>query len=219
MRRRSFLPVLLAAAALAVPLGATPAAAAPAAAAPAAAAPASAAPAVAAGPVTPVPALDLTRYQGRWLQLAAIPSPFQAECARDTQAVYTLLPDGLVRVANSCVRADGSVSAIEGRATVAGPAPSQLLVSFVQIGGVWQFQPPFGADYWVLGLSRSYGWAVVGDPARRSGFVLSRTPTLPVRDVVDIVRVLLRNGYDPCAFVLTPTAGGVPVPIGCPGRG
>ena len=206
MRLRLVLPTLLAAAALAVPLGAAPAAAAP-----------PAAPA-AAGAVTPVPALDLARYQGTWLQVAAIPSPFQAQCARDTRATYTVLPDGLVRVQNQCVRADGSVSAIEGRATVGGPAPSQLLVSFVQFGGTWQFQPPFGADYWVLGLSRSYDWAVVGDPARRSGFVLSRTPTLPARDIVAIVAVLLRNGYDPCSFVLTPTTGGLTTPVGCPGR-
>lgn len=203
MRLRLLVPTLLATAALAVPL-ATPAAAAPATAAGATRA------------VTPVPALDLTRYQGTWLQLAAIPSPFQAECARDVRATYTLLPDGLVRVANRCTRADGTVSAIEGRATVAGPAPSQLLVSFVQIAGGWQFQPPFGADYWVLGLSRDYRWAVVGDPARRSGFVLSRTPTLPARDIAAIVAVLLRNGYDPCAFVLTPTTGGVSAPVGCP---
>lgn len=204
MRLRPLLPILLATAALVGSVGALPAAATP------AAAPA------AARAVTPVPVLDLQRYQGTWLQVAAIPSPFQAECARDTRATYTLLPDGLVRVENRCVRADGSVAAIEGRARVAGPAPSQLQVTFVQIAGVWQFQPPFGADYWVLGVSRSYSWAVVGDPARRSGFVLSRTPTLPARDIAAIVAVLLRNGYDPCAFVLTPTAGGVPAPVGCP---
>lgn len=200
MRLRLLLPVLLAAATLAGPLAAPASAASP-------------------GPaVTPAPALDLQRYQGTWRQLAAIPSPFQAECARDVRATYTLLPDGLVRVQNQCVRADGSVSAIEGRATVAGPATSQLLVTFVQIGGNWQFQPPFGADYWVLGLSRSYGWAVVGDPAQRSGFVLSRTPTLPARDIAAIVAVLLRNGYDPCRFVLTLTAGGVSSPLGCQAR-
>ncbi|CAL9425232.1 hypothetical protein SUDANB95_01926 [Actinosynnema sp. ALI-1.44] len=47
------------------------------------------------GEVTPVRSVDLTRYQGPWLRLAAIPQPFQAACARDE---YTPLPDGLVRV-------------------------------------------------------------------------------------------------------------------------
>ncbi|MGL5809492.1 MAG: lipocalin family protein, partial [Nocardioides sp.] len=89
------------------------------------------------GAVTPVDALDLTRYDGRWLQLAAIPQQFSAECARDTQAQYTALPDGLIKVENSCVRADGSLSTIEGRARVVGPSPAQLEVTFVQIAGQW----------------------------------------------------------------------------------
>lgn len=203
MRRSIVLAVATLAAVLAIPL------------APAAAATGTAA-AVADRPVRPVPALDLERYQGLWRQLAAIPQPFEAECARDVQAVYAALPDGLIRVQNSCVRADGTTAAIEGRARVTGPSTAQLTVTFVQLGGVWQFQPPFGADYWVIGLSPDYRWAVVGGPERRGGFVLARTPALLARDVAAIVAVLLRNGYDPCDFVLTPTTGGLPVPLRCP---
>jgi apolipoprotein D and lipocalin family protein len=166
-------------------------------------------PAPAGSPVTPVPALDLERYAGTWLQLADIPADFTAQCARDTQANYTVLPDGLVQVVNTCTTADGGLSTIEGRARVVGPdSNAQLQVTFVQFGGQWQFQ--FGADYWVIGLDeRNYSWAVVGGPDRTSGFVLSRQPTLKPRQIGQVLRTLIRNGYDPCDFEITATTGGV----------
>jgi apolipoprotein D and lipocalin family protein len=102
-------------------------------------------------PVTPVASLDLARYAGTWLQLADVPASFTAQCDRDTQAKYTVLPDGLVQVINTCVRADGSLNTIEGRARVVGPdSNAQLQVTFVQIAGEWQFRA--AGDYWVVGL-------------------------------------------------------------------
>lgn len=154
-------------------------------------------------PVTTVPAVDLQRYQGTWKEVASIPQPFSAECARNTMANYTLLPDGLIRVLNSCDRADGSTSRLEGRARVVDPAsPAKLQVTFAQQGGQFFFTP--GGDYWIIGLDPNYRWAVVGDGARKNGFVLSRTSTVAPRDIVKIVRVLVRNGYDLNAFKLTP---------------
>ncbi len=161
-------------------------------------------------PVTPIGALDLQRYAGTWLQLATIPQPFQAQCVRDTRAQYDVLPDGLVKVVNTCVQADGTTSSIEGRARVVGPSPAQLEVTFVQVAGQWIFDA--AGDYWVLGVddaASDYAWAVVGSPTRSGGFVLSRTPTLGARQIAQIVRTVLRNGYDPCAFQITATTGGI----------
>jgi apolipoprotein D and lipocalin family protein len=199
--RRSF----LAAGALTVALLALPA--------PVSATPNSAADSGSTRPVRPVVSVDLQRYSGRWLQLAAIPSPFEAQCVSDVTANYTVLPDGLVKVINSCLQADGTTSSLEGRARVVDTASNaKLQVTFVQIAGAWQFQ--FGGDYWILGLSSDYNWAVVGDPARKNGFVLSRKPLLSLGSIIRVVGILLRNGYSPCDFTTTPTAGGLPVARG-----
>lgn len=169
--------------------------------------------AMASGPksraVTPVAALDLQRYSGRWLQLASTPAPFTAQCARDTQAEYTPLPDGLVKVVNSCVLADGSTTVIEGRARVTGPdSNAQLEVTFAQVNGEFLFRA--AGAYWVIGLDATdYSWAVVGNPDRASGFVLSRTPTLTAKQIAGVVRAVVRNGYDPCTFIITATTGGI----------
>jgi apolipoprotein D and lipocalin family protein len=160
--------------------------------------------------VTTVSQVDLARYQGRWLQLAAIPAPFQKVCARDTSATYRQLPDGLVKVVNRCLRADGSLVRIEGRARVVDAAShAKLQVTFAQVGGQWIFVP--GGDYWILGLARDYSWAVVGNPDRTSGFVLSRTATLSATQVFEIIVSLVRSGYNPCAFSITATTGGINV--------
>ncbi|WP_309615047.1 lipocalin family protein [Salinibacterium sp.] len=159
--------------------------------------------------VKPVASLDLQRYSGTWLQLAAIPARFTAQCVRDTRAEYTPLPDGLVKVINTCTVADGSVSTVEGRARVTGPTSNaQLEVTFAQANGQFLFQA--AGAYWVIGLDQqSYSWAVVGDPTRTNGFVLSRAPELNARQIAGVVRAIVRNGFDPCKFVITATTGGV----------
>lgn len=170
--------------------------------------PAVAAP-VTATAVTPVPAVDLERYQGRWVQIAAIPQPFQAVCARNDAAQYTLLPDGLVRVVNSCTGAAGQPVSLEGRARLAVPgSTSRLEVTFTRVGNEWTFTDP--GTYWVIGLDRDYRWAVVGAPDRRSGFVLSRTARPTPTDLARIASVLVRNGYELCRFRVTAQDGGAP---------
>ncbi len=38
---------------------------------------------------------------------------------------------------------------------------------------------PVWGNYWVLALGPDYDYAVVGEPGRRYGWILARTPTLP----------------------------------------
>jgi len=128
------------------------------------------APALAQTPVASVPALDLTRYLGKWYEIASFPMFFQRNCLGDTTAEYGLLPEGAVSVTNRCRSASGMDMA-QGKATVvAGSGNARLKVSFF-----W----PFRADYWVIGLDADYRWAVVGNPNRKYLWVLSRTPQLP----------------------------------------
>jgi apolipoprotein D and lipocalin family protein len=157
-------------------------------------------------PVRTVKSVDLNRYLGRWNNLAALPSPFLAQCEKDITADYSLLDNGQVKVINTCVTG-GVPIPIEGRARVVDSTTNaKLQVTFAQQNGEFFFVP--GGDYWIIGLDREYDWAVVGGPDRTGGFILSRTPTLAINDVVRIFVALARSGYDPCAFNITPTTGG-----------
>lgn len=118
---------------------------------------------------------DLQRYLGRWYALAHIPTSFERGCAKGTTATYTLFPNGQIEVVNECLDAKGQKKVIRGRAWVPDPQePAKLKVSFVNLFGFWLF----AGDYWVIELAPDYSYAVVGHPARKYGWILSRTPTL-----------------------------------------
>ncbi len=162
----------------------------------------------AATPLGPVPKVDVARYVGTWHQLATLPAPFSLQCARDTKATYRVIDTRNVSVHNSCTTWTGAISAIDGNARVTDPATTaQLHVSFPGIptqdslGG-----PP---NYVVAALAPDYSWAFVGDPSRRSAFVLSRTSSVPAARWSQIARTARGLGYNDCLILTTPTTGGL----------
>jgi hypothetical protein len=70
-------------------------------------------------PLTTVPAVDLSRYLGKWYEIASYPAWFQKGCTGST-ADYSLLPDGRIRVVNRCFkkRLDGPLKESKGIAEV-----------------------------------------------------------------------------------------------------
>ncbi|MBD8059374.1 lipocalin family protein [Cellulomonas sp. JH27-2] len=155
----------------------------------------------------PVASVDLSRYVGSWYQVAAVPAIYEVQCAKNVTATYAANPDGTVAVTNRCATWFGGTSTVKGNARVGNaPANSSLTVSFVKLGGSWLYFG--GPNYQVLGLGTSYDWAVVGDPSRVSGFVLSRTPALTAAQLADVRATLAANGYDACDLKLTKQDGG-----------
>ena len=148
------------------------------------------------GPVRPVQKVDLARYAGRWYEVARFPNRFQAKCTGETTADYELLPGGEVRVVNSCRRADGGITRVEGRARLArrdGPA-SKLQVRFAP--KLLSFLPMVWGDYWILDLTDDYGAALVGDPTRAYLWILSRTPKLDEATFERMVATATAQGFD-----------------------
>ena len=147
-----------------------------------------------------VDSVDLSRYVGTWYEIAKIPNSFQSKCARNTTAMYALRDDGEIDVLNRCEESDGSENVAKGLARVVDrKTNSKLEVSFVRFLGLQLFW----GDYWIIGLDKNYGYAVVGTPSRKYGWILSRTPVLSAGDM-EVVREILRmQGYDPAAFIAT----------------
>lgn len=163
-------------------------------------------PAAAAGPA-PVPSLDVNSYLGTWKQVAAVPAPFSLQCARDTQANYTLDPQGNVGVQNTCTTWDGGRSEIRGTAYVVDPVSNaQLRVVFPN---TFQEDPAGAPNYIVTALGPDYSWAVVTDPSRLSGFVLSREPALDETAWQQVRGAIEAQGQSPCVYLTSPTTGGI----------
>lgn len=163
-------------------------------------------PALPPGPA-PVPSLDLTRYLGVWNQLAAVPQPFNLECARDTRAEYNLDPQGNVAVHNWCTTWSGGTNEIRGTAKVNDPVTgAQLHVSFPGVPGQDMLDGP--TNYIVTALAPDYSWALVTDPTRLSGFVLSRSAALDAPTWDQVKSAITAAGQSPCMYLISPTTGG-----------
>ena len=95
---------------------------------------------------------------------------------------------------------------VEGSARITDTATNaSLRVAFDGIPG----QNPDGpTNYRVTYLADDYSLAIVGDPARRSGFVLSRTPALADDEWALVADVIEDRGYQPCTFVTSPQPDG-----------
>ncbi|WP_083905487.1 lipocalin family protein [Nocardia transvalensis] len=161
-----------------------------------------------AAPPAPVPRLELDRYLGTWHQLAAVPQYFNLVCARDTSAVYGLDARGDISVHNSCTTWGGTGNDIAGTATVTDPSTNaQLHVSFPGVPTQDRREGP--PNYIVTALGEDYGWALVTDPARTSGFVLSRTAALSPEQWGSVRSAIDAAGQSPCVYLTSPTTGGL----------
>ncbi len=148
-------------------------------------------------PLEVVPSVDLTRYAGKWYEIARLPNRFQRDCAGHTTATYTLRPDGKITVLNECRKADGRQKSAQGTARVAdarGPN-TKLKVTFF-----W----PFSGNYWIIDLDPEYRWAVVGEPGRDYLWILSREPRLDAAVYQKIVERAKHRGFDTGKLLRTP---------------
>ena len=159
-------------------------------------------------PVTAVEELDLKNYLGRWYDVRSIPNRFQKGCT-NTTATYSLNSDNSLRVENECtLNEDGErkVSRVVGKAWVKNEGRSKLKVSFACLFGLCTELA--GGNYWVLALgpieNELYSWAIVGEPKRKYGWILSRTTALSAAAMTEIESRLSEQGYDPSRFAATP---------------
>jgi len=154
-------------------------------------------------PLTVVPFVDLTRYAGRWYEIARLPMRFEEDCVSDVTATYTLRADGTIGVANACRNADGEFKRSSGTARLADKSEpnSKLQVTFLP--PFLQKLPFVWADYWIIELDEDYRWSVVGEPGRKFYWVLSRTPQLDEEDYQGILARSIAQGYDLGALIKT----------------
>ncbi|MGE5680060.1 MAG: lipocalin family protein [Bacillota bacterium] len=151
-------------------------------------------------PLQTVKSVDLKRYAGLWYEIAKIPNRFQKSCTGNTTAEYLLRDDGRINVKNSCANADGKREVTEGVAKVVENSNNtKLEVSFFSVLGI----RPFWGDYWVIGLDDNYQYAVVGDPDRKYGWILSRTKVLSEKNLKEALSILKQKGYDVNRFEYT----------------
>ena len=144
--------------------------------------------------------VDINKYMGTWYEYARIPNRFQKKCEGNVTANYSLLPDGNVSVINQCLEKNGSNDKADGVAKIVEKnTNSKLKVSFFSIFGI----NLFWGNYWVLYIDKEYTIAVVGEPGRKYGWILTRDINPDVETLGEAYDAIEKNGYDKTKFILT----------------
>src|SRR3954466_10156215 len=136
-----------------------------------------------------VPYVDLSRYAGKWFEIASFPQRFQKGCTYTT-AEYTVTDKGYVVVENRCSRENknGKQSYIKGKAFVEkNSGNAKLKVQFF-----W----PFTGKYWIIDLADDYSYAVVSNPGKKYLWILSRTSRMDDTMYQHILSRLNTKGFD-----------------------
>jgi apolipoprotein D and lipocalin family protein len=82
-------------------------------------------------PLESVPKVDLSRYTGRWYEIARYPNRFERKCDRNVTATYTLRSGGKINVVNTCMTREGKLTESSGWAKVVDQKTgSKLKVTF-----------------------------------------------------------------------------------------
>ena len=136
-----------------------------------------------------VPKVDLSKYAGKWYEIASYPQVFQKGC-HCTTAEYTATDKGYIIVENRCNKGsvNGKESYIKGKAFVEeNSGNAKLKVQFF-----W----PFKGKYWIIDLAEDYSYAVVGHPNKKYLWILSRTPKMNDTIYQQIIQRLTEKGFD-----------------------
>jgi apolipoprotein D and lipocalin family protein len=144
--------------------------------------------------------VDLSRFQGKWYEIARLPRTTQTDC-HGTTAFYTENPDGTLDLVNQCNVGgpSGPLSTVSMIASVPNAAqPAKLALT---VGG-------FSGDYWILEVGPSYEYAVVGHPSREYLWILSRAPTLDAPTMQGIVARAQGQQFDTSRLEYTPQPPG-----------
>ena len=130
--------------------------------------------------------VDISRYCGKWYEVARLPNWFEDGLTNVT-ADYSLAGKNRIKVVNRGWK-DGKIKEVTGWARPAGKGgDGNLEVSFFR---------PFYSPYVIIKLAPDYSYSVVSGEGKEYLWILSRTPALP-SDVMDEILDFLRaNGYD-----------------------
>ncbi len=128
-------------------------------------------------PLQTVASVDLARYAGTWHEIARLPMWFQRHCI-DSNATYTIRPDGTIGVHNECVTDAGGLDQADGIATIVDSKTNAKLAVTFDNFFARLVSPSREGNYWIIDLDPDYQTALVGTPDRRYLWMLSRNPHL-----------------------------------------
>ncbi len=138
--------------------------------------------------VTPVPQLDLNKFLGQWYEIVRLPDKPQKKCAANAFRLYAASSKaGRFSEVRSCLvtPGDNNIDNADGRQDKSGDG--KLGVKHLVL---------FHQKRWILAIAPDYSWALMGDPKRKTLWVLARAQTLDAATLADIESKAAAQGFD-----------------------
>jgi len=125
--------------------------------------------------------VDPAQFAGTYYEQGSVKQFFSIGLV-NTKAVYSLNPDGTIRVQNSgnYFFNNGPRSSIVGSAVPVNSTNTALSVSFLP------FNPGI-PNYTIVAHAPDYSWVIVSDPIGYSGYILTRSKTIAPQDYEQLV--------------------------------
>ncbi len=133
--------------------------------------------------------LELSKYLGKWYEIARLPHSFEKNMMNVT-AIYSMRSDGKIAVVNEgyLFSANGKYKIANGKAWIPDPSvPSKLKVQFF-----W----PFSGDYYVVDLEPNYQYALILSSSPNYFWILSRTKKLDDAIVQQLISKAVNYGIN-----------------------
>jgi len=134
--------------------------------------------------------VDLSRYLGKWYEIASFPAWFSWRC-KDTTAEYTD-KEKYIEVRNSCDR-------FNTRTKQKGKAYKTDKNNVLQVS----FFAPFKGDYIIEFLEQNYNFVIVGSQKKNYLWILSRDTNIKQVEFDELVGIAKGKGYDVSNLVMT----------------
>ena len=140
---------------------------------------------------------DVSKYVGKWYEIAKLPQPFESGCARAT-AEYKILDATTLSVYNVCYDKDWKeIRNITGKAKILDAnVPAEIQVQFPNIPNIPADIPNY------LVHSTNYEYAVIGSPDRSNLFILYRESKMCNKLYDKLVKFAKSLGYDTSKLVI-----------------
>jgi apolipoprotein D and lipocalin family protein len=155
-------------------------------------------------PLPAVAYVDPAKVLGHWHSYAAIPDGKWTQCSWNyTHHLSWDEKSHAMHFLDVCYSIDGRKMMQEGQmASKNSHSLAHFQVSTLQIFGQYLYLT--AKKYDVIGLDPSYRWMVVGHPSLKLGWIYSRSPVLPRKELGKIKKILETAGYDSCDFYTYP---------------
>ena len=130
--------------------------------------------------------LDLSKYQGKWYEIARLPNSFEKGLT-SVSATYSIKENGKINVLNAGFKSGDKQKDINGTAWVPNKDyPGRLKVRFF-----W----PFSGNYYVIAIDNDYQYALVGSPSRKFLWLLSKNVDMPEEVYNEYTKLAQDRGF------------------------